>query len=488
MSGICSYSGYVPRFRLDRKRIYQAMGWINPATIGNARGEKAVANFDEDPITMAVAAGIDALNGIDRSDVQGLYFASTCMPYKERLNAGILTAALGLRDQVRAADFSGGLKAGTAALISALEAVESKSLDTMLVCASDCRLGKPASPQEMIFGDAAAAFMIGRENVIAEYKGSFSTTYDFVDHYRGAIATYDRQWEDRWIRDLGFGQLVPEAVHGLMNKLGMQISDFAKVIFPCIYAPARKKLAKILGFEPQTEQDNLQSQIGESGSAHALVMLAAALEDVQPGDHLLLISFGSGCDAVCFQATGYISKPGARKGISASLANRAELDNYTKYLVWRDILHADVGMRGDEDEWTRWSMLWRKRREVLGLWGSKCNQCGTVQYPQQRICVNPECGAVNDMQEYLFSNKSGRICSFTGDILAPSMNPPAVYGQVEFEGGGKYLFDFTDCELEQITTGMPVVMSFRRKYTDKKRGISGYFWKAVPVKEVKQNG
>ena len=226
-------------------------------------------------------------------------------------------------------------------------------------------------------------------------------------------------------------------------------------------------------------------QIGDSGSAHALVMLAAALEDVRPGDHLLLIGFGSGCDAVCFQATENISKPGVRKGISASLANRAELDNYTKYLVWRELLPADVGMRGDEDEWTRWSLLWRKRREVLGLWGSKCNQCGTVQYPQQKICVNPECGAVDDMQDYLFSDKNGRVCSFTGDILAPSMNPPAVYGQVEFEGGGKYLFDFTDCELDEIAAGMPVAMSFRRNYTDNKRGISGYFWKAVPVKEKK---
>ncbi|MBU0989921.1 MAG: short-chain dehydrogenase, partial [Proteobacteria bacterium] len=159
MTGICSYGGYVPRYRLNRGLVYKAMGWMNPANIANAKGEKAVANFDEDSITMAVAAGIDALKGIDRSTVGGVYFASTTMPYKERLNAGIVTAALGLNEHIRAADFSGGIKAGTTALMSALEGVESKGANNILVCSSDCRLGKPASAQELIFGDAAAALL-----------------------------------------------------------------------------------------------------------------------------------------------------------------------------------------------------------------------------------------------------------------------------------------------------------------------------------------
>ena len=119
MVGICSYGGYIPRYRLKRTAVYQAVGWMNPRNIANATGEKAVANFDEDSITMAVAAGLEALGGMDRSMAEGIYFASTTMPYKERLNAGIVSAALGLNDHIRAADFSGGLKAGTSALLSA---------------------------------------------------------------------------------------------------------------------------------------------------------------------------------------------------------------------------------------------------------------------------------------------------------------------------------------------------------------------------------
>jgi len=481
MIGICTYGGYVPRFRLNRGLVYQAMGWMNPANITNAAGERSVANFDEDALTMAVAAGLDALTGLDRDQIGGVYFASTSMPYKERLNAGIVTAALGLRDQVRAADFSGGIKAGTTALLAALEGVESGRVNSLLVTAADCRLGRPASPQELIFGDAGAALVVGRDQVIAEFKDAYSTTSDFVDHYRGEFAKYDRQWEDRWIRDLGFVQLVPEAVKGLLAKTGLKMSDFSKVVYACHYGAARKKLNGLLGITPAMDAGNLQKELGETGTPHALVMLVKALEQAAPGDRIMVVSFGSGCDVLSFQVTDAIRQLPARRGISGSLAKRAALDNYTKYLVWRNILPGDAGLRAEEDLWTRWSQLWRKRREVLGLWGSKCRQCGTVQYPQQQICVNPDCGAANAMDEYLFSDKPGKIFSFTGDNLAASLNPPAIYGQIAFDGGGKYMFDFTDCDLNSLKTGQPVELSFRRKYSDEKRDIAGYFWKAVPI-------
>ena len=123
MVGIVSYGGYVPRYRLDRRKIFQAMGWMDPSTASNMKGEKAVANFDEDSITMAVAAGIDSLRGwtdrrwrgLLRLDHHALQGEAEC----RHLHGGP-----GAQDQVRAADFSGGLKAGTTALLAALESVE----------------------------------------------------------------------------------------------------------------------------------------------------------------------------------------------------------------------------------------------------------------------------------------------------------------------------------------------------------------------------
>jgi 3-hydroxy-3-methylglutaryl CoA synthase len=363
--------------------------------------------------------------------------------------------------------------------------VASGRLNNVVVTAAESRLGKPASPQELIFGDAAAAFMVGNDNVIAEFKGAYSLSYDFTDHYRGKDAIYDRQWEDRWIRDLGFDQFIPQVVNGLLEKLDLKINDFAKIIYDCHYSAARKKLNKMLGIAPEADQSNFQIEIGQSGTAQSLLMLASALETANPGDKILVVSFGSGCDALCFEATENISDHQNAGTISAALADKTELDNYTKYLVWRDILPIDAGLRSEEDVWTRWSALWRSQKMVLGLWGSKCKKCGTLQLPPQKICVNKDCGAVGEMEEYRFADKIGHVASFTGDMLAASTNPPAVYGQVEFEGGGKMMFDFTDCSLDDLETGMAVSMSFRRKFYDEKRGISGYFWKAVPTKEVK---
>jgi hydroxymethylglutaryl-CoA synthase len=270
-----------------------------------------------------------------------------------------------------------------------------------------------------------------------------------------------------------------------LSKYNLKMADFAKVVYPCIYPPERGKLNKILGISPAMEQGALQEVIGESGTAHPLVMLVNALEGAKAGDKILVVSYGSGCDALCFEVTPEIEKKRDRNGINGSLANKAALDNYTKYLVWREILPAELGMRAEEDLWTRWSLLWRKRKFVLGLVGSRCKACGTPQLPPQRICVNPDCGKVDEMEDYLFSDKKARIVSYTGDMLAASFDPPSIYGYVEFEGGGKYMFDFTDCDLKGLSTGMSVALSFRKKYHDQRRDITGYFWKAVPLKEVK---
>jgi len=143
--------------------------------------------------------------------------------------------------------------------------------------------------------------------------------YDFVDHYRGEFAKFDRQWEDRWIRDLGFDQLVPEAVKGLLDKYRQEISDFSKVVYPCHYPAARKKLNKLMGISPELVQKNLQAEIGETGTPHSLVMLISALEEAKPGDKILVVSFGSGCDALYFEVTKEIENPVVRNGISGCL-------------------------------------------------------------------------------------------------------------------------------------------------------------------------
>lgn len=483
MVGIRSYGGYVPRYRLNRMVIFGSMGWLNPANIMNSQGEKAVANFDEDSVTMATAAAIDCATGFDRSAIGGVYFASTTAPYKERLSANIVAGALGADESIRTSDFAGGLKAGTSALIAALDAVGAGNANDIVVSAADNRLGKLGSPQELMFGDGAGAVMVGDKDVIAEFKGSFSTGHDFTDHIRGANSVFDRQWEERWIRDVGFEQFVPEAINGLCEKCGVALGDFARVIYPCYFKGARKKINKSMGFEPEKVQDNMQAVVGDAGTAQPLMMLARALEEADPGDKILLVSYGSGCDALFFEVTDKIKKLAPRRGVSGYLARRAELDNYAKFMTWRHLVPADTGLRGEEQKWTRWSLLWRSHKIILSMQGCRCTKCGTQMFPPQRICVNPECGAIDQNEPVIVSDKGGQIFSFTSDMLAASINPPAIYGAVEINGGGRYVLDFTDCSLDDLSVGKQMEFTFRIKQFDAAHDITNYFWKAMPVVE-----
>ncbi|MCK7468734.1 MAG: OB-fold domain-containing protein [Desulfosudis oleivorans] len=327
-------------------------------------------------------------------------------------------------------------------------------------------------------------FVVGGQNVIAEFKGSYSLTADFVDHVRGSKSSFDRQWEDRWIRDAGFGELIPKAVEGLLKQSHLQNADFSKIIFQCQYDAERKSLAKALKIDPAKIQEPLHGTVGETGTAHALLMFARALEEAKPGDRILLVSFGSGCDALHFEVTDRIGKLPRRMGVQGYLANKADLPSYPKYCVFRGMLPVDIGLRGEADLLTRWSLVWRKNKAILGLVGSRCQKCGTPQYPPQRICANPACGAVDAMEDYPFADKKGKILSYTGDMLAASYDPPELYGYVEMDGGGRLMCNFTDCTLQDLKVGAPVTLTFRKKYYDPQRDIHGYFWKAVPQKEV----
>jgi hydroxymethylglutaryl-CoA synthase len=477
MVGITSYGAYIPLQRINRKIIFNATGWSTSAT--SLPGEKAVANYDDDSVTMAVAASIDCLTGMDRNKVGGLYFATTTPPYRERQSAGIIANALDLRPDVRAADFSDSLKAGTHALLAACDAVKAGSEKNIVVCASDCRLGRPGSSQEVIFGEGGAALMVGDTDVIATLEGSYSLTYDFGDQWRADGEKFNRMWEDRWVRDEGYTKFITEAINGLLKKYKLNIKDFAKVVIPCVYLREHQGITKALQLDEKQVQKELLTTVGDTGTANSLMMLVAALEDTKPGDKILVTSFGNGSDAMSFQVTEHIEKARNRRGIKKHLASRKELANYERYLSFRDVIPMEAGFRGEVGP-TRLALAWRERKVILALGGCRCKHCGTPQYPYQRVCVNPKCGKIDEMEYYRFSDKKAKLFAYTSDVLAYSVSPPEMYGVLDFEGGGRYAFNITDCVMESLAVDMLMEMSFRRKYVDAIRGIHGYFWKAVP--------
>jgi len=479
MVGIKSYGAYIPRYRMNHNTIFAAVGFLGTFP---PPGENAVANYDEDTLSMAVAAGTDCLDGLKRDEIGGLYLATTSQPYMLRQNSALVAAALDLQNDIRTADFLGSTKSGTGALLSAFDAVNNGTLN-VLVCASDSRVTKPGSSQEPLYGDAAAAILTGSDDVIATLEGHFSVSYDFPDRWKTTSDKFEHSWEDRFIRDVGYTKIIPEAITGLLKKYNLAITDFTKIIFPDLYPREHAAIVKRLGADPRQIQTSLLDKVGDTGAASPLIMLVAALEEANPGDKIMIASFGSGSDAMFFQVTENIKKMGKKRGVKRNLETKKELASYEKYLAFRNLTPVELGMRGEIGFRTPMSTLFRERDTVLALRGSKCKRCGTPQYPRQRICVNPDCGAVDEMEGYRFSDKRGVLFTYTGDNLAASIDPPAMYGFVDFDGGGRFWFDITDCDLDSTKVGMPVEMTFRRRYVDEGGGVYGYSWKAMPVRD-----
>ena len=347
MIGVTAFGGYVPRYRMSRMTIIQNMAWYFPVIMAVAGGEKAVANWDEDAVSMAVAAAYDCMAGKNRKALDGVFFASTTMPFADRLNAGIVAAALNAPEEgIANADFSACLKAGTTAAISALEAVASGKRNSVLVAAADLRKSKMATMAEMFTGDGAAALLFGKDDVIAEFIGSYSLNMDFVDHYKGTGKDFDYMGEERWVRDEGYGKIIPQAIAGFLKKVGMQLADFNKVVYPCYFTGTHRGIAKQLGIDPSRVQDNMHNICGDTGAAHPLLMFCAALEQAKPGDKLLLAGFGQGCDVLGFEVTEKIKDFRPALGVAGSLAAKVDLINYQKYTKFRDLITADLGIRG----------------------------------------------------------------------------------------------------------------------------------------------
>lgn len=474
MAGIAAWGAYAPRLRLSRKAVTQANAWVAPNLQARGKGERSMANWDEDALTMAVEAARDALGpGDDRSHIGALYFASTTAPFADRLNAGIISGALTLEKTIAATDVTGSQRCGLSALGQALAAG-----GTSLVAVGEHRRARAASTQELDFGDGAAAFVVGEDPGAAELLGRGSVTTDFVDHFRGDDGGFDYYWEERWIRDEGVIKLVPPAIRQALEVSGLKALDVDYFCFPSTFSGMAAAVAKAVGIRPEAVRDNLAAVMGEAGCAHGPIMLAHALEAAEKDQVILVAQFGQGAEALVFRATGAGQRPA--RGVAGSLAMREEEANYLKFLTFNGLVDWDKGMRAEKDNKTALTTLYRHEGMILGLVGGRCRETGVIQFPRTRISVAPNHPAVDTQEPYRFAERRASILSYSADYLTFSMAPPNHYGMVVFEGGGRIMMDITDVAPGDVETGLPVRMVFRIKEVDEKRGFVRYFWKAAP--------
>ena len=467
MVGIAAFGAYIPRYRLGA----DTAGWSSTM-------ERSIANFDEDSVTMAVAAGLDCLRGLDRQAVDGLVFATTTPPYAEKQCAAIIADALALRRDIFSADITNVLRAGTTGLKTALDSVTAGSAKQILVIASDNRQGAPKGDTERNSGDGAAAFLVSQDGTIASLEGFYSITDNMLDTWRSAQDRFVRSWEDRFTTEEGLERILGEAVSGYFRQQGLAAGDVAKV---ALYAPDARRhgqLARLMGFTAEQVEDPLFGKMGNTGAAYPLMLLVKALEDSQPGQLLLVVSYGDGSDVVGFRTTQSTAGLDRPKGVSGYLNSKLILDDYETYARWRDVWVTDSTARRPTPPSPSVTALWRESDRNVRLDGATCNNCGYVQYPPQRVCVDGQ--AMDDSTPVRLSDRPGTVFTFSMDYIAGTTDTPLVIAAVDFQGGGRILCMMTDRDLAEVQIGMPVEMSFRKlRVVD---GIHNYYWKAIPLR------
>ncbi len=461
MVGISSYGAYVPMLRLP---------------LGKPGGpEKAVANWDEDAVTMAVAAAVDCLKGIDRASVDGVLFASTSYPFKEKQGAAIIARALDLRRDVMTADLGDSLRAGTNALRAAVDAVKAGSAKRVLVVVGDTRMAAPRTAMEAQIGDGAAAFLVGDADVAVGVTAAHAVSDEIIDVWRTEGDPFVHSWEDRFVVDHGYRVNVREVVKGLLAKTGLAPKDFARVVLYGPDARSHATVAKELGLDPTTLQDPLFGKVGNAGAAFAPLLLAAAVEQAKAGERILLVGYGDGADAFVLETTPQVERMEGHRGVGWHLARRADLPSYDMYLRFRQLLATEHDRRAGAG--LSATKHFRDRDSDVTLLAQKCRRCGQAQFPHQRVCFT--CFAKDEFDLVRLSDKIGTVKSFTFDNFAGSPSPPLVAGIVDVEGARLYV-QMTDVSPKEVKLGMPVELTFRKIH--EAGGTPNYFWKSTPVR------
>jgi hydroxymethylglutaryl-CoA synthase len=465
--GIVSVGGYVPRYRLSGALLGQVWGGG-----GGGGGERAVANYDEDALTMACEAALAALGARDGARVGACFFASTSGPYVEKSQATLVAAVADLPAAVLTADVGGSLRAGTTALRLALDAVAAGSTPQALVTSGEMRPAAPGGELEPVLGDAGAAALVGDDALIATFEGAFAVSHEFTDVWRNDGERYVQALPDMtFVRAHGLDRHLAEAVDGLLARTGRKREDVSRLV---LYAPdvrTHAALARQLRFRDEaTPKASTIARVGNAGTAACLLDLAAALETAKPHDQILVVSYGNGAEALLFEATEAVSAYRPARPVAGQIAAGRPLTHYGKLLRFRRHVDTEV-IRAFSSVPT----MVREERQNFRLYGQKCADCGAVSYPRRHLCWRCSSARLADHR----LARRGRVFTFTKDHLVPNPDPPTVMVTADLDGGGRFYAQVTDADPVTIDFEMPVELTFRRLHEGE--DYVNYFWKFRPA-------
>ncbi|NOR15601.1 MAG: hydroxymethylglutaryl-CoA synthase [Candidatus Aminicenantes bacterium] len=334
MEGIVGYGAYIPRNRIKVEEIAKVWGADAPSyKKGLMLEEKSVPALDQDTITMSVEASKNALKRakIDPVDIGAVYIGSESHPYAVKPSGTVLAEVLGATPECHTSDFEFACKAGTESMFVAMNLVKAGAVKYALGVGADTSQGAPGDALEYSAAAGAAAFLFGKEDLIAKCLDTYAYMTDTPDFWRREYQYYP-QHGGRFTGEPAYFKHVIGAAQGIMKNAGVTPQDLAYVIFHQPNGKFPLRVGKILGFDKaQILPGWLVNKLGNTYSGSSPLGLTSTLDISKPGDKILLVSYGSGAgsDAFIFEVTERIDEVR-----DLAPKTRDLLDNHKYYLEY----------------------------------------------------------------------------------------------------------------------------------------------------------
>lgn len=343
--GIISYGASIPRLRIKSTDIAKAWG-KDPDTIVGGLGiiEKSVPSLDQDVATISVEAARAAIDRceINPQDIGAIYVGSESHPYAVKPTGTIVGEAIGATPILKVADFEFACKAGTAAIQTCMALVKSDMIKYGLAVGADTSQAKPGDVLEYAASAGGAAFIIGKEKIIADINETCSYTTDTPDFWRREGRKYPAHG-GRFTGTPAYFRHITNNAKNLMESANTKPEDYNYAVFHQPNGKFPVRVAKMLGFTPeQVKQGLLCPVIGNTYSGSTMLGLASVLDVAKPGDRIFVASYGSGAGSDAFDITinnniNHLNKSNA--SLVSQLIDEKEYIDYATYTKYRDLLY-----------------------------------------------------------------------------------------------------------------------------------------------------
>ncbi len=349
MVGIVSYGVYIPKYRIRVADI--AGAWkkdSNEISRGLGVTEKSVPAADEDAVTLALEAARSAIRAgnVTADMIDVLLVGSESHPYAVNPTSTIVGEFLGVGNHYLAADLEFACKAGTAAIAFIAGLVSAGHAQYGLAIGSDTAQSKPHDLLEYTSAAAAAAFVLGKENLIAALRAETSYSSDTPDFWRRDGTRYPSH-AGRFTGEPAYFAHVLGAADRLLSMTKTKPADYDYCVFHMPNGKFPLDVARRLGFSREQLLPSLTVEaIGNPYSASSLTGLAAILDIARPGQKIFMVSYGSGAgsDAFVWETTANIARArplsgGKKTQTGQTVREQLEKKTYIDYVQYLKQTH-----------------------------------------------------------------------------------------------------------------------------------------------------